>query len=284
MTDPTDAGANKDHWSAVAKAWEEAADSTHKPWAITYRMLDALGAEPGETILELAAGTGDLGFAVADVIGQGGRLITTDFSAAMVQIAARRASDRGLTNVETMRVDAQRIPFDESSVDAVLCRFGLMLIPDQATAIAEIARVLRQGGRVVLATWAGPELNPWMAASGMALLMNGHPPDGPGPFDPGGVFSLSDPKVLSSLFAAAGFVSIEVEQVAEPWSFSSFEEFWHIPSKVSGPLAARLATLSKQDQEAVAATLRQLLEPHREGTGYLLPRAANLLSAQLGSL
>ena len=106
-------------------------------------MLKALGPEPGQTILELAAGTGETGFAAARAIGPDGRLISTDFAPEMVA-AARRASERlGLANVEHREMDAERMDLDDDSVDGVLCRWGYMLMADPATALAETRRVLR---------------------------------------------------------------------------------------------------------------------------------------------
>ena len=99
--------------------------------AVSEEMLKALGPEPGQTILELAAGTGETGFAAARAIGPDGRLISTDFAPEMVA-AARRASERlGLANVEHREMDAERMDLDDDSVDGVLCRWGYMLMADR---------------------------------------------------------------------------------------------------------------------------------------------------------
>ena len=102
---------------------------------------------PGDTVLELAAGVGDTGFDAAAIVGERGRLISTDFSPAMLDAARRRGAERGLDNVEYRVIDAERIELDADSVDGVLCRFGYMLMADPAAALAETRRVLRPGGR-----------------------------------------------------------------------------------------------------------------------------------------
>ena len=109
-------------------------------------MVRELAPRPGDTVLELAAGVGDTGFEAADLVGERGRLISTDFSPAMIEAARRRGTELGVNNVEYSVMDAERIELDADSVDGVLCRFGYMLMADQAAALAETRRVLRPAG------------------------------------------------------------------------------------------------------------------------------------------
>jgi SAM-dependent methyltransferase len=150
-------------------------------------MLRQLDPQEGDTLLELAAGVGDTGFEAAEIIGGSGRLITSDFSPAMLDAARRRGAELGLGNVEYRVMNAERIGLDDDSVDGVLCRFGYMLMPDPAAAFAETRRVLRLGGRVALAVWGAMEHNAWIAIAGISLGQRGHippppPPPAAGPF------------------------------------------------------------------------------------------------------
>ena len=138
-------------------------------------------------MLELAAGVGETGFEAAALVGESGRLITTDFSPAMLEAARRRGTELGVANVEYRVIDAERIELDDDSVDGVLCRFGYMLMADPAAAFAETRRVLRPGGRLTLAVWGALERNPFFAIIGISLVQRGHipppePPPAPGPF------------------------------------------------------------------------------------------------------
>src|SRR4051794_11886758 len=148
--------------------------------AVSENMLDALAPMPGQTILELAAGTGETGFAAARAIGPDGRLISTDFAPEMVA-AARRASERlGLANVEHREMDAERMDLADDSVDGVLCRWGYMLMADPASALAETRRVLRDGGRLSLSVWGAADRNPWASLPARALAEHtGAPPADP---------------------------------------------------------------------------------------------------------
>ena len=149
-----------ENWAAMAVGWERAREEREKLAApVTEWLVRELAPKPGDTVLELAAGQGDVGFEVAPVVGGGGRVITSDFSPAMADLARRRSVELGLTNVEHRIVDAERIDFADDSVDGVLCRWGYMLMPNPAVALAETRRVLRladgslsRSGRAATAT------------------------------------------------------------------------------------------------------------------------------------
>ena len=188
-------------WQAMAAGWDR-----RRKWMwevshpVSEQMLEALRPQPGQTILELAAGAGETGFAAARAIGPEGRLISTDFAPEMVA-AARRESERlGLDNVEHRAMDAEHMDLDDDSVDGVLCRWGYMLMADPHAALSETRRVLRNGGRLSLSVWGTAERNPWASIPGRVMREHtGAPP--PNPDDPG-IFALADPERLSPLVRA----------------------------------------------------------------------------------
>ena len=83
----------------------------------------------------------------------------------MLDAARRRAAELGLEDVSFAVEDAAALTFEDDAFDGILCRWGLMLIPDMDAAAAETRRVTRPGGRVALAVWASPDANEWMTAS-----------------------------------------------------------------------------------------------------------------------
>ena len=145
------------NWDEFSGNWADEHDFLHKA---TKDVADALvagvGAQPGQTILELAAGTGDVGFAVAERLGDDGKLIQTDFAPRMVEAERRLAADAGLANVEHRVLDAERMDLEDASVDGVVCRYGYMLMADPAAALSETRRVLRDDGRLAFAVWGRP--------------------------------------------------------------------------------------------------------------------------------
>ena len=119
-------------------------------------MIDALSPQPGQRVLELAAGPGDTGFMAAELIVPGGTLICSDGAEAMLDVARERAAAQGISNVEFRQLELEWIDLPTADVDAVLCRWGIMLVVDSETAAREIRRVLKPGGRAALAVWDGP--------------------------------------------------------------------------------------------------------------------------------
>lgn len=266
-------------WDQMAAGWEghrgtvwEASRGVGE-WLVT-----ALDPRPGETVLELAAGVGDTGFAAAAQLGPDGRLITTDFSEQMVDAARRRAGELGVSNAEFRTLDAERMGLDDGSVDGVLCRWGYMLMADPAAALAETRRVLRDGGRVALSVWGAPERNPWASVPARALLeqTGAEPPD---PFAPG-IFAMADEARTRELVGAAGLEPQRVETVEMAWRFESLAEYWHYVIDLKGALAMLVRALPESEQEVLSDEVERRLEPYADGDGYRLPgMCLNVLAA-----
>ena len=151
----------------------------------------------------------------------------------------------------------------------MVCRFAYMLVADPAAAFAETRRVLRPGGRVVLAVWGAPDRNPFFTALGMALVRAGHvpPPDPIGP----GIFSLGDPGRVRGLLEGAGFTDVRVEEVAVRFGFPDVDEYVAIHADASGPMALVLQGLSEAERAQLAESLAAGLAPFRSGAGYEVP-------------
>jgi len=136
----------------------------------------------------------------------------------MVHAARGHAGRLGLTNVECRVLDAERLELPDQTVDGVLCRWGYMLMADPGSALAETRRVLRRGGRLSCAVFAGPEQNPWAALPSLVLQERGHMP--PSEAGAPGILALADRDRLRGLLAAAGFPDSQFEDVAFTWRFS----------------------------------------------------------------
>src|SRR3954454_1127754 len=154
----------RERWEAAAAGWaRDREDFQRDAMEVSRWMLEAVDLQPGHAVLELAAGPGDTGLMAAELVAPGGRAIITDNADAMLDAARARAKEVGATNVEIRPMEAEWIDLPTASVDAVICRWGYMLLADPEAALRETRRVLRPGGRVALAAWAGPDENPWLA-------------------------------------------------------------------------------------------------------------------------
>jgi SAM-dependent methyltransferase len=245
-----------DTWDRWAANWERERDFL---WSSTgrlgERLVERLDPSPGDTVLELAAGTGDTGFAAAERIGDQGKLISTDFAPSMVDVARRAGERAGLANVEYRVLDAERMDLESSSVDGVLCRFGYMLMADPAAALAETRRVLRDGGRLSFAVWATPERNLWAFIPGGALVELGHLPP-PEPGDPG-IFAMGDPNRINELVGGAGFGEPRIEEVAVHWGYSDPDVHWQKTLALAAPIAEAYGKLDPGEQERVRGVVRE---------------------------
>ncbi len=174
--------ASLDTWNTLAPIWDERRDEIGEPvTGVRDRMLELLSPKPGETVLDIACGSGELTEALSPRVGDSGRVICTDFAMQMVDAARHRGEALGLANVEYREMDAEQMDLEDSSVDGAVCRFGFMLMADRVAALRETRRVLRNGGRLVFAVWAEPLRNPWVLVPGSVLMERGAmPPTGPG--------------------------------------------------------------------------------------------------------
>ena len=261
------------NWATMAAGWERRrADMERVSKPVQEWLVGALAPLPGETILELAAGAGDTGFAAAARLGHDGRLISTDFSPEMTEVARRRGDDLGLTNVEYRTMDAEHIDLEDASVDGVICRFALMLMADAEAALAEIRRVLRPGGRLVLATWRGPEQNPWVAIGGRILTARGLMP----PNEPGapGMFTWADDGRVESLLAEAGFTDVLIEDVPVRFVYGDIDEYVAATRDTGGAFARAYAQASEEEQAAITRELEEAFVPFTADGGVVLPGVA----------
>ncbi len=255
---------------AIAPGWERRRafiESTAAP--VSRWMIDAVALSPGDTVLELAAGAGDVGFAAALGLGENGRLISTDFSPAMVDIARRRGVELGIANVEHAVMDAERIELENDSVDGVLCRFGYMLMLDPEKALGESKRVLRPGGRLALAVWGAPDRNPYFTLVGTAMVQHGHVP-APDPAAPG-IFRLADPSHIRVLLEEAGFADIRLDEVPVQFSVTGIEEYLAIIADTAGPLGIALRSIGEDERSTIRDELREPFSEFAAEPGYRLP-------------
>jgi SAM-dependent methyltransferase len=235
-------------------------------------LIGELGPKPGETVLELGAGTGETGFEAAPLLGDDGRLVSTDFSAEMVEVARRRGSELGLGNVDYRVIDAERIELDSGSVDGVLCQSTYMLTGDPGAALAETRRVLRPGGRLALSVWGAPERNPSASIGGMILIERGHLPV-PEPGAPG-VFSIASEERTRALLDGAGFSSVRTEEVPVRFAFGDLDGYERWVIDVAGPFAMVLRGLPEDERELLRARLEEAFVPFAGDGGYELPGVA----------
>jgi SAM-dependent methyltransferase len=240
-------------------------------------MLDAVAPQPGQRVLELAAGLGETGLLAAELVAPAGGVIVSDQADAMLAGARERAAGLGLANVEFQTVNAEWIDLPVASVDAVLCRWGYMLMADPSVALAETRRVLRPGGRVALAVWDSIERNPWAAVPSAELRERGLV-EPPAPGTPG-PFALGDADRLGALLEQAGFVEVRVEALDLHRAHGDFEGFWETTLDLSRAFHDAVLERPQREIEQIRAGMQARLEPFTMPDGALDIPARTLVAA-----
>ena len=135
----------------------------HRLWK---RFAVGLAAvQPGECVLDLAGGTGDLARLMAPRVAPGGRVIVADINAAMLRHGRDRLLDAGHgAGIEYLQCDAQCLPLPDASVDCITMAFGLRNVTDKPAALAQMHRVLRRGGRALVLEFSTPVVSALRAA------------------------------------------------------------------------------------------------------------------------
>jgi demethylmenaquinone methyltransferase/2-methoxy-6-polyprenyl-1,4-benzoquinol methylase len=119
--------------------------------------IDQAGVRPGQRVLDLAGGTGDLAAQLASRVGPQGRVTLADINASMLDVGRARLLDKGVVgNVEFVQANAEHLPFPDDHFDCVTIAFGLRNVTHKETALAAMWRVLRPGGRVLVLEFSHP--------------------------------------------------------------------------------------------------------------------------------
>jgi SAM-dependent methyltransferase len=267
-----DANAHRDAslqgWEEAAAGWVRSQQLLREFGApVSHWMIDAVAPQPGQRVLELAAGLGETGLLAAELVAPVGGAIISDQAEAMLSGARERAATLGLSNVEFQAINAEWIDMPVASVDVVLCRWGYMLMADPAAALGETRRVLRSGGRVALAVWDAIEHNPWASLPGAELRERGltSPPVAGTP----GPFALGDGDRVRDLLQQAGFAEVRVETLQLHRRHSSFEEFWETTLDLSRSFHDAVLACPQSEIEQIRAAVRERLAPYAGPDGVL---------------
>lgn len=269
----------RDRWERAAAGWQARNERFQvATMPVSRWLVDAIEPQPGQRVLELAAGLGETGFLAAELIQPGGTLICSDGAEAMIEAARARAAELGVPEVEHRQLELEWIDLPAADVDAVICRWGYMFALDREAALRETRRVLRPGGRLALATWAAPSRNPFAAIPRQALvdagLVDGFEAGGPGMFD------LADPAQLRELLADAGFAEPLVEELELTMRFDDLDDFWATTRDLSRPFGDLVATLDERQLADLRERIAHATAPFGDAGGALpLPGVALVASA-----
>lgn len=262
--------AQREQWNKDGAAWRRWNPVLDRWYGDATRlMLDAARIQPGQRILDVAAGAGEPAVSAAERVGPGGYVLATDISEGIVELAHQVARERGLEQVETRAMDGEKLDLPDASFDAVLCRLGLMYMPHPVTALREWRRALKAGGRVVVMVFSTPDRNPWGAVPASIIRRRAQlPPPVPGQPGP---FSLGGAGVLEGVFREAGFTSPEIRTVPLPHRAASASEYVSVAREAFGSFNIMMASLPPQERESVWNEVETSMRSYESPDGFEVP-------------
>ncbi len=258
-------GEHGTYWAAKADYYN-AGVARHQP-----ALLRAIAARPGERILEVGCGSGQVAIDLASRT-PGVTAVGVDLSSAQLEVARQRA---GSLPVEFIQADAQVHDFGEATFDAVVSRTGTMFFDDPGVAFANLARATRPGGRLVMLVWRDLSENEWLQEFFGAIArvrdLPAPPPNAPGPF------ALSDPARVGDRLMSNGWQS--------PTFDPSDEEMWFgadpddATAFIAGQMAWLLDSMTSDERNQALANLHEVMTRHTRDDGVRLRSGAWLVRA-----
>ena len=199
----------------------------------------------------------------------------------MLDGSRARAAELGLGNVEFRVLNAEWIDLPLASVDAVLCRWGYMLMADPGAALGETRRVLASGGRLAFAVWDSVQSNPWALLPAQELIERGLAPAPSETSEPRpGPFALGSAEVVRDLVAHAGFAEIEVVALDLPRRHQDFEELWETTLDLSREFHDAVLSRPASEMEEIETSLAERFAPYAAADGTLeIPGRTLVVSA-----
>jgi ubiquinone/menaquinone biosynthesis C-methylase UbiE len=253
-------------WNAIAPGYDRT-NTTTQLW-LGEEGLRRAGLRAGMSFLDVAAGSGALSIPAARL---GARGLATDQSPVMLALLAKRARAEGLA-VETRVMDGHALALPDDSFDLAGSQFGVMLFPDMPRGLAEMVRVVRPGGRVLLTAYGDPHRIDFLAFFVRAIQSVRSDFTGPPPDPPPLPFQLQDPERLHRELAAAGLHDIAVETITETTAFRSGAELWDW-ILWSNPIVEAILQelkLTPAEQSTLQRSLAELVRERAGGKGKAL--------------
>ncbi|MBX3125217.1 MAG: methyltransferase domain-containing protein [Polyangiaceae bacterium] len=243
-------------------------------------LLQRAAPRAGETVLDLACGTGIVARSLAPLVGPGGRIVALDLRPGMLAVGRARAAPSGAA-IEWKQGDALALELTDDSFDLVVCQQGLQFFPDRPGALREARRVLRSGGRIALAVWQSLESHPIFAE--LAEVEVRHLSAlGVTPEDAGAPFSLGSRDALESTLEQGGFEGIEIAPARITARFPSAASFIR---DIEYPYSAFMPQFVQDPPqfdafvEAVARETGALVERYRVGDAVEFPMHTHIATA-----
>ncbi len=254
------------------KKWDDLNMDLLKPMGD--EIIRSINPRGAEVVLDIAAGTGEPGLTIATML-KGGKVVITDLSEDMLEIARENAMKRDIKNIETRVCDVCALPFADNTFDAISCRLGFMFFPDMLLAAKEMVRVLKPGGKIATSVWNVLEKNFWITA--ILGTISRHM-DLPAPL-PGarGMFRCAKEGLISDLFLEAGLKNIKQKEIAAKMQFKTADIYWDMMTEVITLVVLALNNAEDDIKENIRKEVYHLLDQKYPAGNILMDSSALLI-------
>ena len=248
--------------------WDKAASYYAQYWQkqlepAQTRLITAAHLVAGESVLDIACGSGFFTFRILEMVMPGGSVLGTDISDGMISIARKAAEENRLSQVSFERMEAEELSVPDESFDVVICSLGLMYVTDSKKVIEEMYRSLKPGGRMAALVWGEREQCGW---ADIFPIVDARVASEVCPM----FFQLGTNEILKMIMGNAGFKNIKMERFKSDLSYHSADEACGA-AFVGGPVAMAYSRFNEETKMDAQSEYLVSIEPYRNGTGYRVP-------------
>lgn len=238
-------------------------------------IIRLLNPKCDDVVLDVASGTGEPGLTIASKLNGSGRVIISDLSENMLEIALESARLRGINIVETRACDVCELPFNSKTFDAISCRFGFMFFPDMLIAAKEMVRVLKPRGGMATSVWNVPQKNFWITAMMETLNKYMELPAAP-PGSPG-MFRCAEPGLMVDLFRRAGLRNVSVKEVSGKLNCKTADVYWNVMTDLAAPVVAALSNAGLAVKEKIKREVYQAVQTKFDDENVIMDSSALII-------
>ncbi len=257
------------------KKWDDLNMDLLKPMGD--EIIRSINPRGAEVVLDIAAGTGEPGLTIATML-TAGKVVITDLSEDMLEIARENALKRDIKNIETRVCDVCALPFADNTFDAISCRLGFMFFPDMLLAAKEMVRVLKPGGKIATSVWNELENNFWITAI-LGTISRHMALPAPLPGAPG-MFRCAKEGLISDLFLQAGLKNIKQKEITAKMQFKTADVYWDMMTEVITLVVLALINAEDDIKENIRKEVYHLLDQKYPDGNILMDSSALLIEGE----
>ncbi len=258
----------RQNWDAAATGWKQwwkTIEQGAQP--VSDRLVELAGIQPGQRVLDLATGIGEPAVTAARIVGPTGRVVGIDQAPQMLAIARERAAGLGLQNIDFVEMDAEALEFPAFTYHSILCRWGLMFLPNLSAALRRMRGLLTADGRLAAAVWGPPANVPLISVAMNTVRYELKVP--PPPADAPGPFRLADVTALEQALSKAGFTDLHSERLTVTFEWTSAEAYTGFQQAIAAPIKTLLANEPIERQEHIWRAVTDAARKHAGLDGVL---------------